>query len=132
MRFLCPIASDRFAAIHDVITEWQIQDPRLTDKEGFFQYLKTHDIGQFNVGDTKRWMEYLREAKKQKVTVAELLFESRRKMSGMKLTYRKDRSEEPEQRVFVVDEEKRHELDEIEERLKSYDPARVKRKEHAS
>jgi len=64
------IVSDRFAAIHDVITEWQIQDPRLTDKEGFLQYLKTRDIGQFNVGDTKIWMKYLRDARKQKLTVA--------------------------------------------------------------
>ncbi len=124
--------SDRFGAIHDVITEWQKQDPRLVDREGFLQYLTTRDIGQFNVGDTKIWMGYLREARKQKITVAELLFESRSKMSGMKKTYRKDRSGEPEQRVFVVDEEKRQELEEMDERLKSYDPARVKRKEHES
>ncbi len=70
------------------------------------------------------------EAKKQRVTVAELVFESRRKMSGTNLTYRKDRSGETEQRVFVVDEEKRQELEELDERLKTYDPARVKRKEN--
>ena len=77
-------------------------------------------------------MKYLREAKKQKATVAELLFESRRKMSGMKMTYKKDHAGETEQRVYVLDEEKRHELEEIVERLKSYDPARVKRKENES
>ena len=119
--------SKRFSAIHDVITEWQKQNPGFNDKKGFLEYLKTWDIGQFNVGDTKRWMEYRREAKNQRVTVVELLFESRKRMSKMDLTYRKDRSGEIEQRVFVLDEEKRHELEEIDERLKNYDPARIKR-----
>ena len=69
--------SDRFADTHDVITEWQKQDPRLEDREGFLQYLTSRDIAQFNVGDRKRSMKYLREARKQKITVAELLFESK-------------------------------------------------------
>jgi len=30
--------------------------------------------------------------------------------------------------VFVVDEEQLHELEELDERLKTYDPARIKRK----
>ena len=126
------VISDRFSAIHDEITQWQKQDPKLNDKKGFIEYLKTCDIGQFNVGDTKIWMKYLREAKKRRITVAALVFESRKRMSKMGLTYKKDRSEETEQRVFELDEAERHELDEIDKRLKTYDPARVKRKEHES
>jgi hypothetical protein len=129
---LCPIVSDRFAAIHEEITNWQKQDTNLADREGFIRYLVTCDIGQFNVGNTDRWMQCYREAKKQGLTVSELLFESRKRMSRMNLTYEPDRSGEIKQRVFLVDEEKRHELEEIDERLKTYDPARVKRKEHES
>jgi hypothetical protein len=111
-----------------VITEWQKQDPWLNDRKGFLEYLRAGDIGQFNVGDTKIWMKYLREARKQGSTVTKLLFDSRKRMSKMDLTYKKDRSGETEQRVFVVDEEKRQELDELDERLKTYDPVRVKRR----
>jgi hypothetical protein len=118
------VISDRFSAIHDEITQWQKQDPKLNDKKGFIEYLKTCDIGQFNVGDAR--------AKKRRITVAELVFDSRKRMSQMGLTYKKDRSEGTEQRVFELDEEERHELDEIDKRLKTYDPARVKRKEHES
>ena len=45
------------------------------------------------------------------------------------LTYERDQTTEHTQKVFVLDEEERHELEEIDERLKSYDPARVKRRE---
>ena len=74
-------------------------------------------------------MEYYRKAKKRGVTVAELLFEARKKMLSLNLTYERDQANEPVQKVFVLDEEERHELEEIDERLKSYDPARVKRRE---
>ena len=128
MRFLCPIISDRFTAIHDEITFWQIRDPDLSDREGFLQYMKTRDIGQFNVGDTGRWMRYYREARKRGLTVIEYLFESRRNMLGKDLSGKRTGSSEPPQRVFIVDEAKRQELEEIDERLKSLDPARIRRK----
>jgi len=76
---LCALVSDRFAAIHDEITERMKHDPRLNDKKGFLEHLKSCDVGQFNVGDTRRWMEYYRKAKKRGVTVAELLFEARKR-----------------------------------------------------
>ena len=128
LKFLCPIVSDRFTAIHDEITEWQKQDPHLSDKEGFLEYMSNRDIGQFNVGDTKRWMEYYRKAKRRGITVTELLFETRKKMLDMNLSYERDGPRENEQRLFVVDEEQLRELEEIDERLKTYDPARVKRR----
>jgi len=126
---LCALVSDRFAAIHDEITEWMKHDPRLNDKKGFLEHLKSCDIGQFNVGDARRWMEYYREAKKRGVTVAELLFEARNKMLNVNLTYERDQTTEHTQKIFVLDEEELHELEEIDERLKSYDPARVKRRD---
>ncbi len=128
MKFLCPIVSDRFAAVHDEITEWQKKDPHLSDKEGFLEYISTRDIGQFNVGDTKRWMEHYRKAKKRGITVTELLFETRKKMLDMNLLYERGSPGDNEQRVFVVDEEQLRELEELDERLKTYDPARVKRR----
>lgn len=64
-----------------------------------------------------------------RVAVTELLFETRKKMLHMDLSYERDRSIEPEQKVFVVDQEQLHELEEIDERLKTYDPARQKRGE---
>ncbi len=128
MSFLCALVSDRFAAIHDEITEWMKQDPKLNDKKGFLEHLKSCDIGQFNVGDTGRWMEYYRKAKKRGITVTELLFETRKKMLDMNLSYERGSPGENEQRVFVVDEEQLRELEELDERLKTYDPARVKRR----
>ena len=126
---MCPIVSDRFAAVHDEIIEWQKQDPHLSDKEGFLEYISKRDIGQFNVGDTKRWMEHYRKAKKRGITVTELLFETRKKMLDMNLSYERGSPGDNEQRVFVVDEEQLRELEELDERLKTYDPARVKRRD---
>ena len=79
MSFLCGLVSDRFAAIHDEITEWMKHDSRLNDKKGFLEHLKSCDMDQFNVSDTRRWMEYYQKAKKRGVTVAELLFEARKR-----------------------------------------------------
>ena len=128
LKLLCPNVSDRFTAIHDEITEWQKQDPKLSDKESFLEYIGTRDIGQFNVGDTKRWMEHYKKAKKRGITVAELLFETRKKMLNVSLSYERGDPGENEQKLFVIDEEKHRELDQIDERLKTYDPARVKRR----
>ena len=127
-KYLSPVIADRFTAIHDEITEWQKKDPNLSDLEGFLEYIKTRDIGQFNVGDTRRWMKNYQEARKQGVSVTEFLFETRRKMVDKDLTYRRASASKHDQRVFVIDEEKRQELEEIDERLKSLDPARIKRK----
>ena len=121
-------AQDRVSVIHDAITEWQIQDAQLTDNIGFLEYLKNRDIGQFPVVNQKKWMEYLRTAQRQRITVAEMLFNYRRAMIGRKLVYNRDSGKKDLNRIFVVNEEKRKELEEIDERMKSYDPARVKRK----
>jgi len=121
-------AQDRVSVIHDAITEWQIQDAQLTDNIGFLEYLKTQDIGQFPVVNQKKWMEYLRTAQSQRITVAEMLFNYRRVMIGRKLVYKRDSGKKDLNRIFVVDEEQRKELEELDERMKSYDPARVKRK----
>ena len=109
---MCPIVSDRFEAVHDEITKWQKKDPHLSDKEGFLEYISTRDIGQFNVGDMRRWMEHYRKAKKRGITVTELLFETRKSMLDMNLSYERGSPGDNEQRVFVVDEEHLRELEE--------------------
>jgi len=73
-------------------------------------------------------MEHYRKAKKRGMTVTELLFETRKKMLSMNLSYERGSAGDYEQRVFVVDEEQLRELEELDERLKTYDPARIKRK----
>jgi len=75
-------------------------------------------------------MEYYRKAKRELVTVSEILFDSRKAMIDMKLVYERNPDRNDLVKVFVVDE-KRKELEEIDERLKSYDPARVKRRSHS-
>ena len=125
---MSPVIADRFTAIQDEVTEWQKKDPNLRDLEGFMEYMKTRDIGQFNVGDTIRWMNNYREARKRGVSVTEFLFETRRTMMDKDLTYRRASASKLDQRVYIIDEEKRQELEEIDERLKSLDPARIKRK----
>lgn len=119
--------SDRFSEIHEKITKWQIHDPELKDKKGFLEYLKSCDIGQFNVGNVSVWMEYYKRAKKKGVSVAEIIFNFRREMLNKRLEVKRDSSKLIPERVFIVDEKKRKELEEMNKRLTKYDPARVKR-----
>ena len=121
------IVSDRFSAIHDLISEWEKRDPGLRDKDGFLEFLKTSGIGQFNVGNTEVWMRYYKMAKKEGVTVAEYLFEMRRELQSKKLSQVKEPDQGKPEKISVVDQEKRRELEEMDERLKTLDPARVKR-----
>ena len=121
------IVADRFSAIHDLISEWEKQDPRLGDKKGFLEFMKTRDIGQFNVGDTKIWMRYYKMAKKEGVTVAEYLFDMRKDFQSKKLSKERDPNQEKPEKISIVDPEKRKELEEMDERLKTHDPARIKR-----
>jgi hypothetical protein len=60
LKFLCPIVSYRFTAIQEEITEWQKQDPQLSNKESVLEYMNTRDIGEFNIADTKKWMTFYR------------------------------------------------------------------------
>ena len=89
--------------------------------------MKTRDIGQFNVGNTEIWMRYYKMAKKAGVTVAEYLFEMRREMQSKQLSRERNPDQERPEKISVVDPEKRRELEEMDERLKTLDPARVKR-----
>jgi hypothetical protein len=57
--------------------------------------------------------------------VAELLFEKRRALLSKKTE--KGPTGTKSKEIFVIDEEQRRELEEMDERLKLTDPARVKR-----
>jgi hypothetical protein len=72
-------------------------------------------------------MKCYKDAKKQGLSVAEHIFESRKRLLNVKLHYEKDNSGEQTPRIFVIDEEKTQLIKELEERLKTYDPARIKR-----
>ena len=118
---------DRISAILNTIDEWQKRDPDLRDREGFLHFLKTCGIGNHHVSDTKVWMRYYYEAKRKRISVAELLFEKRREMLSKRIVIEKDDSMPLDERIFVFDEEKRRELVEMSERLKRDDPAIRKR-----
>lgn len=118
---------DRLSAILTTIDEWLKQDPRLRDNEGFLRFLKSCDIGKHQVGDVNVWMRYYHEARKKRVSVAELLFEKKSEMMSKRIVIEKDASMPLDERVFVIDEEKRRELIEMGERLKRDDPARRRR-----
>jgi len=124
---LNPLPNDRLSAILDTIDEWQKRDPELRDKEGFLRFLKSHDIGKHHVSDSKVWTSYYYEARRKRISIAELLFEKKREMLSKKIVVEKDTSIPLDERVFVIDEEKRRELVEMGERLKRDDPARRKR-----
>ncbi len=118
---------DKLSVILHALDEWEKRDPHFQDKEGFLQFLRSIDLGSFNVGDTDVWMKYYREAKKSRISIPELLFAKKRElMSRGTSDVVPERSPLPE-RVFVIDEEKRNELSEMDERLKRDDPARRKR-----
>ncbi len=69
--------NDRLSFILSQIEEWKKQDTELRDKEGFLSFIKKCDLGQYPVVDTRVWMKYIKEAKKKRMTVKELVFEKR-------------------------------------------------------
>ena len=120
------LLQDRLSAILYYIEQWQVNDKYLEDKDGFLAYLKNCDIGCFNVGNTKVWMSYHTEARKQRKTVPELLFNKQRKTLEIEQTRKHQNRKPPENPVYTVDEKQKQELKEIEERLKTQDPLRRK------
>ena len=117
----------RIPAIHHHINLWQKNDPMLKDSKGFIDYLKTYDIGCHRVIDTEKWLKYLKESRKKKITVAEIIFSHRSTLVGKELSMEKDDERPYPHEVYIVDAEERKELEEISERLKRDDPARRKR-----
>lgn len=121
------MSTDRLSAILDAIDKWQKRDPELQDRGGFLRFMKSCDIGKHQVGDTKVWMGYYHEARRKRVSVAELLFEKKKEILSKKIVVEKDMSMPMEERIIVIDEEQRRELVEMSERLKRDDPARRRR-----
>jgi hypothetical protein len=73
------LLQDRLSAVLFHIEQWRETDPNLECPKGFLNYLTTCDIEQLKIGNTKVWMNYLNEAKKKGLTIAELLFLKQRK-----------------------------------------------------
>jgi hypothetical protein len=115
----------RLSALLEKIDEWMEVDPDLEDKEGFLRHYEECNPGQFPVPYTKIWIKYYRQARKKGITVAELLFDKRRALMSKKTEKGPTGSKSKE--IFVIDEEQRRELEEMDERLKLTDPARLKR-----
>ena len=72
-------------------------------------------------------MKYIKEAKKKRMTVKELVFEKRKEMLSKNIEFVNDPGRPLTERVSIIDEVKRKELKEMDKRLKQIDPARVKR-----
>ena len=120
------VQTDRLSMIIHYIDEWREKDPNLDDRKGFLEFIKSCDLGCFNVGDTKVWMNYHREARRKQVTIVELLFDKQKKII-LKIVSLKRKERKPmEETVFVLSEEEKRELDEMGERLKKEDPLRRK------
>ena len=119
----------RISAIHNHVSLWQVKDPSLEDLNGFLEYLKTCNIGSYPVHDTARWLSLLHEARKLGVGVAELIFIRRRGLVGKEISINRSDDRSPPDNVFVVDERKLKELEEMSERLKRDDPARRRREQ---
>jgi len=117
----------RITAIHHHIDMWQKNDPMLKDSVGFVDYLKNCDIGCHRVLDIEKWLNYLKESRKKKITVAEVIFSHRRSLVGKELHIEKDGERPYPNKVYVVNVDEKRILDEISERLKRDDPARRKR-----
>ena len=117
------LLQDRLSAILFYIEQWRDTDPDLKCKEGFLNYLTTCNIGYFDVGNTKVWMNYHKEAKKQGVTIPELLFEKQKQILSIQPRGEKKPIED---RIFVLNQESKKEFIKMEERLKIQDPLRRK------
>jgi len=119
----------RIQAIHHHIDIWKKNDKKLQDPKGFINYLKTCDIGRHRVLDTEKWLKYMKESRKKKITVAEVIFSHRSSLVGKIISMEKDGERPLPHEVYVVDVEEKRILEEISERLKRDDPARRKREQ---
>jgi hypothetical protein len=113
------VQHDRLTFIIHIIDEWAKKDPQLKDKQGFMEYLETQEIGKYKVENADVWLTYYKEARKRRISIAELLFHKVRE--GRKSNSREE-SERPMKvlPIDVVPEEKMKELKKMTSRLKSH------------
>ncbi|UCD45103.1 MAG: hypothetical protein JSV27_00930 [Candidatus Bathyarchaeota archaeon] len=113
------VQHDRLTFIIHTIDEWAKNDPKLENKLGFLEYLETQEIGKYKVKNIDVWLTYYHEARKKRISIAELLFFKVREG-------RKSNSSEESERplkvlpIDVVPEDKMKELKKMTSRLKSH------------
>lgn len=113
------VQHDHLAFIIHTIDEWAKNNPKLENKLGFLEYLETQEIGKYKVKNIDVWLTYYHEARKKRISIAELLFFKVREG-------RKSNSSEESERpmkvlpIDVVPEDKMKELKKMTSRLKSH------------
>ena len=109
---------DRIDYILELIGIWREKDPELKDRVGFNKLIERASIGRYPVVNTKTWLNYSKEARKKRKSVAEIIFEK------SKILYKKS----PRDRVKtdVLGPEQIAELRDISERIRTSDPMRKK------
>jgi hypothetical protein len=109
---------DRIDYILELIGIWREKDPKLEDRNGFNKLIEKASLGRHPVLNTKTWLNYSKEARKKRKSVAEIIFEK------SKTSYKK------KQRDQVVTDVLRPtqaaELRDISERIRASDPMRKK------
>ena len=64
-----PRIKDRLEKIICLIEKWKENDPFLTNKQGFLEFIKEQKIGQYKVHKIKVWLSYKKEARKNNSTI---------------------------------------------------------------
>lgn len=109
---------DRIDYILELIGIWREKDPKLEDRVGFNKLVEKASIGRYPVLNTKTWLNYLKEARKKRKSVAEIFFEK------SKTSYKKEQRDQVVTDVLGL--AKIAELRDISDRIRSSDPMRKK------
>lgn len=109
---------DRIDYILELIGIWREKDPQLEDRVGFNKLIERASLGRYPVLNTKTWLNYSKEARKKRKSVAEIIFEK------SKITYKKKKREQVV--ADVIGPAQIAELREITERIRVSDPMRKK------
>ena len=110
---------DRIDYILELIDIWREKDPKLEDRVGFNKLIERASIGRYSVVNTKTWLSYSKEARKNRMSVAEIIFEKSR------TSYKKQQRDHVV--TDVIGPAKIAELRDISERIRASDPMRNKR-----
>lgn len=109
---------DRIDYILELINIWREKDPKLEDRVGFNKLIERASIGRYPVVNTITWLNYSKEARKQRKSVAEIIFEK------SKISYKKKQRDQVV--TDVIGPAQIAELRDISERIRASDPMRKK------
>ena len=117
----------RLSVIYHHLDFWKTRDPKYQDKIGFLAYLENCDLGCYPVKDTEKWLKLRTEARQNRSTIPETLFDHWRNLAQKTISINTEPERPAHAEIDVLTSDQRKDLEEITNRLKKADPARAKK-----